>query len=160
MSCSANKTAAVTDFTDGSFASGSSPIEVFEETQSTNNECDCGVTRGYLGATLTFSGSIFPTYVNGTGKIYLKLSGQTDGFSDSGTNTPPVTGSDPAVYRVDSGQTVTLNSTFVSTIYADVTPAFSSSNTCGTDTVLGWQVSDAQVVMTRTVRRVASATFS
>ncbi len=161
MSCSDNKTAAIANFSSPSnpFAPGVSPIEVFEETVSTDNECTCGVTKGTLNATLTFAGGIFPTIVNGSGKIYLKVSKQAGGFS-VGVNTPPVDVEDPATYDEDDLQTVTLNTSFVSTTYADVTPAFSATNLCGTDTVLGWQMTDAQVVMTRTIIKVAEPRFS
>lgn len=158
MSCDSNKVDAVADFNHS--VSGFAPLQVYEETQSTNNQCDLFTTQGTLNSTLTFANGLFPTKVNGTGKIYLKVSKQTDGFSDTGVNTPPVSVSDPAVYKEDSVQTVTLNTSFVSTTYASATPAFSPSNACGADKKLGWQISDAQVIMTRTIIQSAAPRYS
>lgn len=161
MSCGANQTTARTNFNSASFSSGVSPIEVYEETKSTNNQATVSVTKGTLGATLTFSGVTFPTVVNGTGSLYLKVAKQTDGSS----NTPPITPTTPATYSQDSAQAVTLNTTFTSTTYANTygssAPTFSAGNDCGgADKIYGWFISDAQVIMVRTPIFNASFTTS
>jgi len=163
MSCTDNKAAARTAFGLASFASGSTPIQVYEQTQSTDNTATVSVTKGTISATLTFANSIFPTYVTGDGAVYLKISQQTDGSS----NTPPVTASSPALFRKDTAQTVSLNNVFTSTTYADQyngisdAPTFSGDNTCSVGTFIkGWSMTDSQVVMTRSIIKTAVPAYS
>lgn len=160
MSCTSNKTAARAEFVSNSFASGSTPIQVYEKTLSTNNEAEVSVTKGVVTATLTFTAGIFPATVNGTGKLYLKISQQTDGES----NTPPVEVENPAVFKEDTTQTVTMDTAFTSTTYADQysasAPTFSAGNVCGSTTILGWKMTDSQVVMNRTIIQAAYVKYS